>query len=117
MAALFSVFAQDRSARWILVPGIASTRQIEIRNDSDEPVECHLRVEQPPTASPSPAVVTIQPHHARSADIIYLANWAPEREALLTESLRDPQGEQLAEFTQELVAADFSDCALKLVFK
>lgn len=117
MTARFSVFAQDRSARWILAPGVASTRQIEIRNESDEPVECHLRVEYPQTASASPAVLTIQPHHTRSADIIFLANWSPQRDASLLVSLRDPQGEQLAGFSHELAAADSSDCSLALDVK
>jgi len=117
MTARFAVFAQDRSARWILVPGVASTRQIEIRNESDDSVECHLRVEHPPTASASPAVLTIQPHHTRTADIIFLANWSPQTESSLLVSLRDQQGHQLATFGHELVAADSSDCALALDLK
>jgi len=117
MTARFTVVAQDRSQRWTLALGVASTRQLEIRNDSDAVVECHLRVERPPSASASPAVLTIQPRHARSADIIFLANWSPAQESTLEVSLRDPQGQQLAVFVQELVAADASDCSLGLEIK
>jgi hypothetical protein len=117
MTARFTVVAQDRSPRWTLVPGVASTRQLEIRNDSDAAVECHLRVERPPSASASPAVFTIQPHHARSADVIFLANWSPAQEGALEVSLRDPQGQRLAVFNQQLVAADSSDCSLGLEIK
>ncbi|HXN08527.1 MAG TPA: hypothetical protein VN860_02570 [Candidatus Acidoferrales bacterium] len=117
MSARFSVFPQDRSERWILVPGVASTRQIEIRNESDSPVECHLRVDQPASASASPAVLTIQPRHSRTADIIFLANWSPDQENHLEVSLRNAQGERLAIFSHELVAAESSDCAVALDLK
>jgi hypothetical protein len=117
MPARFSVLPQDHSQRWILVPGVASTRQIEIRNESDDSVECHLRVEQPASASASPAVMTIQPHHARTADIIFLANWSPEEDRNVSVSLRDSQGQQLASFSHDLVAAESADCSLTLAFK
>lgn len=117
MSARFSVFPQDRSERWILVPGVASTRQIEIRNESDAPVECHLRVDQPASASASPAVLTIQPRHSRTADVIFLANWSPDQESQLEVSLRNAQGERLAIFSHELVAAESSDCAVALDLK
>ena len=117
MSARFSVFPQDRSERWILVPGVASTRQIDIRNESDTPVECHLRVDQPASASASPAVLTIQPRHSRTADIIFLANWSPDQESHLEVSLRNAQGERLAIFSHELVAAESSDCAVALDLK
>jgi hypothetical protein len=117
MSARFAVFPQDRSERWILVPGVASTRQIEIRNESDAVVECHLRVDQPASASASPAVLTIQPRHARTAEIIFLANWSPDQEGQLEVSLRNAQGERLAIFTHELVAAESSDCAVALDLK
>jgi len=96
---------------------VASTRQIEIRNESDSPVECHLRVDQPASASASPAVLTIQPRHSRTADIIFLANWSPDQESHLEVSLRNAQGERLAIFSHELVAAESSDCAVALDIK
>lgn len=99
------------------MPGVASTRQIEIRNESDSPVECHLRVDQPASASASPAVLTIQPRHSRTADIIFLANWSPDQESQLEVSLRNAQGERLAIFSHELVAAESSDCAVALDLK
>ena len=99
------------------MPGVASTRQIEIRNESDSPVECHLRVDQPASASASPAVLTIQPRHSRTADIIFLANWSPDQESQLEVSLRNAQGERLAMFSHELVAAESSDCAVALDLK
>ncbi len=117
MSARCVVFPQDRSERWVLVPGVASARQIDIRNESDAPIECHLRVEQPQSASASPAVLTIQPRHARTADIIFLANWSLDQGNALVVSLRDPNGEQLAVFTHELVAAENSDCAVNLDVK
>jgi hypothetical protein len=117
MSARFSVFPQDRSERWILVPGVASTRQIEIRNESDASVECHVRVDQPAAASASPAVLTVQPRHARTADIIFLANWSPDQDRSVVVSLRDPQGESLAMFSHEIVAAESSDCSLGLDYK
>ncbi len=117
MSARFTVFAQDKSQRWTLVPGVASTRQIELRNDSDSPVECHLRVERPASASASPAVLTVRPHHARTADIIFLANWSPDHDGTLVLSLRDPQGATLGTFTQELVAAEAADCSIGLDVK
>jgi len=117
MSARCVVFPQDRSERWVLSPGVASVRQIEIRNESDAPVECHLRVEKPASASASPAVLSIQPHHARTADIIFLANWSAEEEGVLAVSLRDPQGAQLAVFTHELVPAEISDCGIAVDIK
>ena len=56
MTSPLTTFACDRSQRWILVPGVASTRQIEIRNETDSPIEVHVHVEEPSAASASPAV-------------------------------------------------------------
>lgn len=117
MSPRFVVFPQDRSERWVLVPGVASTRQIEIRNESDASVECHVRVDQPAAASASPAVLTIQPRHSRTADIIFLANWSPEQDRSVIVSLRDSQGERLASFSHEIVAAESSDCGVAVDFK
>jgi hypothetical protein len=117
MSARFAVFPHDRSERWTLVPGVASTRQIEVRNESDASVECHVRVDQPSAASASPAVLTVEPRHSRTADIIFLANWSPEQDHEVVVSLRDPQGEPLATFSHEIVAAESSDCSLALDYK
>lgn len=117
MTTPLTTFACDRSQRWILVPGVASARQIEIRNETDSPLEVHVHVEDPSTASASPATMTIQPHHSRIADIIFLANWSPAQDRRATVSLRDGQGNQLSSFSQELVAADSSDCSLSLELK
>ncbi|HXW52256.1 MAG TPA: hypothetical protein VEJ41_09725, partial [Candidatus Acidoferrales bacterium] len=113
MATPLSTFACDRSPCWILVPGVASTRQIEIRNESDAPVEAHLRVERPATVSLSPAVMTIPPRHSRVADVIFLANWSPtERTVAL--SFHDVQGNALGTFAHDVVAADNADCNISL---
>ncbi len=117
MTAPLTTFACDRSQRWILVPGVASTRQIEIRNETDAPIEIHVQVEEPSAGSASPATMTIQPRHSRIADIIFLANWSPAQDRRATISLRDGQGNQLASFSQEIVAADSSDCSLSLELK
>jgi hypothetical protein len=51
------------------------------------------------------------------AEVIFLANWSPDQEGALVLSLRDPQGEQLATFAHELVAAESSDCSVGLDIK
>jgi len=117
MTSPLTTFASDRSQRWILVPGVASTRQVEIRNETDSPIEVHVHVEEPSAASASPASMTIQPRHSRVADIIFLANWSPAQDRRATISLRDGQGNQLSSFSQEIVAADSSDCSLSLELK
>ncbi len=117
MPTSLTAFPSDRTQRWILVPGVASTRQIEIRNETDTPVEAHLRVEQPPAASVSPGIMTIPPRHSRVADVLFLATWSPDGQGQLALSFRDVQGNDLGAFTQEIVAADSVDCNLSLELK
>lgn len=117
MSTSLTAFPSDRTQRWILVPGVASTRQIEIRNETDAPVEAHLRVEQPPAASVSPATMTIPPRHSLVADVTFLATWSPDGEGRVALSFRDVQGNDLGAFTQEIVAADSADCNLSLELK
>jgi hypothetical protein len=114
MATPLTTFPLDRSERWILLPGVASTRQFEIRNDTDSPLEVHLRVDAPAAASATPAIMTIEPHHSRIAEIIFLATWSPMHDRRVSVSLRDPQGQNLGSFTHEIVPADSADCNLSL---
>jgi hypothetical protein len=117
MATPLTTFAHDRSARWILVPGTASTRQIEIRNETDAPIEAQVRVEQPTAASVSPAVLSIPPRHSRLADVIVLATWSPGADRQVVLSFQDMQGSELGRFVQEIVAADSADCTLAIDLK
>jgi hypothetical protein len=117
MTTPLTTFPGDRSQRWILVPGVASTRQVEIRNDTDEAIEAHLAIEEPVTASVSPTALTIPGRHARIADIIFLATWSPQFDHRVRLLLRDAHGGQLGEFTQDIVAADSSDCNLTIDLK
>ena len=117
MGTPISVFPVDRSRRWIIAAGIASTRQILARNDSSDPVELHLKVEEPGTASVSPAIVALNSRQSRTVDVILLADWSPDRDKRIVISLRDAQGNLLVNFAQELIAADSSDCSVTLTWK
>src|SRR5579872_3258565 len=112
-----SVFPVDRSRRWIIAPGIASTRQIQIRNDSAAPVELQLKVEEPAAASVSPANLTLTPRQSRNVDVIFLADWSPSNDKRVVVSVRDSTGELLVNFVQEVIAADSSDCSVVLTWK
>lgn len=117
MAATLSVFSLDRAHKWMLAPDVASTRQIELRNDSSDPIECHLTVEEPSAASASPAVLSVPARHTRTADIIFLANWSPERDRRVVLSARDGRGNLLTKFELEIGAVDSSDCNVVLNWK
>src|SRR5579872_4648855 len=117
MGTPLSVFAVDRSRRWIIAPGVASTRQILVRNDSGQQLECRLKVEEPVAASVSPAVVDLSPRQSRSVDVIFLANWSPETDKRVVISFRDAQANLLVNFAQEVMAADSSDCSVTLSWK
>ena len=112
-----SVFPVDRSRRWIIAPGIASTRQIQIRNDSAAPVELQLKVEEPAAASVSPANLTLTQRQSRNVDVIFLADWSPSNDKRVVVSVRDSKGELLVNFVQEVIAADSSDCSVVLTWK
>jgi hypothetical protein len=117
MGTAISVFPADRSRRWIIAPGVASTRQIVARNDSAEAVEIHLKVEQPRAVSISPAVLTLNPRQSRNVDVIVLAEWSPETDTRVVISVRDAHGNLVVNLAQELIAADSSDCSVTLAWK
>lgn len=117
MSAPISVFSLDLSRRWIIAPGVASTRQIQVRNDSGAAIECHLKVEEPSAASVSPATVTLDPRQSRNVDVIVLADWTPANDKRVVISVRDEQGNLIVNFAQDIIAADGSDCSVTLTWK
>ena len=116
MSAPLSVFPSDRSHKWILVPGSASTRQIELCNESDAAVECHITVQEPATASAAPEILSLEKGQSSTAEVNFLPSWSPLRDRRVRVIVRDAEGGVLADFSQDVIAAHSADCSISLTW-
>jgi hypothetical protein len=112
-----TVFACDRSERWIISPGAGAMRQIELSNRSSTDIACLVRVEEPLSAAASPSRLVVPAQAKRLVDIVIGKSWDPASERQLKVILEDERGGAAATFRHALVPADRADFDLELALR
>lgn len=119
MSQAFRIETLDRSGRWYLTPGARSIYDLRVRNDSKNPVDCSLVVEDPVSGvTVEPASFALSGHEVRAVTVTFLRDASAVRTHRIALSLRsDDDGNVLATFEHPLVVAGSTDCSLAMTWK
>jgi hypothetical protein len=118
MAKNLTVDSADKSVRWYITPGTASTYDLQVHNDTDRAVLCRVTVaSHPETASVKPGSLTLQAHETRTVAVTFGADaqLPRDRKALIT--IKDAAGQTLSTIERELVSGASTDATLVLSWK
>lgn len=118
MAQTCSIETLDRSGRWYFTPGAKSIYDLRIRNNANNPLECSLILEDPPSgATVAPPSFTLRGLEVRTVTVTFAADATVPRTQRVLLSLRDAAGAVLATFEHPLIITGGSDCTISLAWK
>ncbi len=118
MAKNLTVDSADKSVRWYITPGTASTYDLQVHNDTDRAVLCRVTVQShPETASVKPQSLTLQAHETRTVAVTFGPNAELPRDRRAVITVKDAAGQTLNTIERELVSGASTDATLALSWK
>jgi hypothetical protein len=118
MAKNLTVDSADKSVRWYITPGTASTYDLQVHNDTDRAVLCRVTVASHlETASVKPGSLTLQAHETRTVAVTFGANAELPRDRKAVITVKDAAGQTLSTIERELVSGASTDATLVLSWK
>ncbi|HLW37746.1 MAG TPA: hypothetical protein VKR99_04905 [Candidatus Eremiobacteraceae bacterium] len=118
MAQSCNIETLDRSGRWYFTPGAKSIYDLRIRNDANNPLDCLLVLEDPPSgAAVEPQTFSLRGHEVRTVTVTFAADAPVPRSQRVLLTLRDNDGAVQASFEHPLIITGGSDCSISLAWK
>jgi hypothetical protein len=118
MAKNLTVDSSDKSVRWYITPGTASTYDLQVHNDTDRAVLCRVTVASHlETASVKPGSLTLQAHETRTVAVTFGADAQLPRDRKAVIMVKDAAGQTLSTIERELVSGASTDATLVLSWK
>ena len=118
MASNLTVDSADKSSRWYITPGIASTYDLQVHNDTDRAVLCRVTLaSHPDTGSVKPQSLTLQAHETRTVAVTFSPDAKLPRDRKAVIAVKDAAGQVLKTIERELVSGASTDATVDLSWK
>jgi len=118
MATNLTVDSADNSSRWYITPGISSTYDLQVHNDTDRAVLCRVTLaSHPETGSVKPQSLTLQARETRTVAVTFGPDAKLPRDRQAVIMVKDAAGQVLRTISRDLISGASTDATIEMAWK